>query len=556
MEPITEKRSRAAADRENRTLRSWKEIAAYLRASVATVQRWEKVEGLPVHRHLHNQLGSAYANTSEIDSWRIQRSPEASRLITTLSKQDLERPKPMLAVLPLENLTGDSAQDYFVDGLTEEITTELGRLFADRMGVIARTSVMRYKSKPAGISRIARELGVGYALEGSIRRVGSRVRVAVQLIETSGQTHLWAQAYERTIGDMFAVQIEIAQAVAEKVGIRLCSYAPRPRHSENPEAYECYLKGRFQWYKLSRENFDSALQYFQLAAEKDPDYAPAHAGIADVWWIRGDNGIIPAREAYPAAQKALSRALQLDDSLADAHTILANCKFAYEWDWAGAEAEFRRAIELNANSAHAHFMYADFLISMCRFDEAAEEMDRVLQLDPWNQFFRCFLGWHLLYRRRDDDATAQLRHTLRAEPRLPAAHLALWGASHRKGMDPQALAEATAFYEALGDTEIAEVLKRSLKPNGDYGQAMCIAAGKLADRSTRTFVPATRIARLYAQAGANAEALFWLEKAYKDHEPPLVHLGVGWDWDDLRKESRFIRLLDDMKLPVHPATSN
>jgi TolB-like protein/Tfp pilus assembly protein PilF len=452
----------------------------------------------------------------------------------------------MLAVLPLENLTGDPAQDYFADGLTEEIITEMGRLFADRMGVIARTSVMRYKSKRTSVRRIARELGVGYVLEGSIRRVDSRVRVAAQLIETSGQTHIWAQAYERPIGDIFAVQSAIAQAVAEKVGIQLGSFRRGLRQSANPEAYDCYLKGRFEWYKLSREHFDIALQYFQFAAERDPDCALAHAGIADVWWIRGDNGIIPACEAYPAAQAALSRALHLDDSLADVRVILANCKFAYEWDWIGAEIEFQRALELNPNSAHAHFMYADFLTSMRRFEQAAREMDRVLELDPFNYFFRCFLGWHLLYRRRDDDAIALLRKTLRAEPRLAATHLALWGAFHRKGMETEALAEARAFYDVLGDGEVVETLWPGA--TCDYAQAMRTAADKLAARSIRTFVPAIRIARLYAQAGVNANALHWLEKAYDDREPPLVHLTVGWDWDNLQNEASFQRLLNGMNL--------
>ncbi len=537
-----------AANKERRCLRSWKEIASYLHASVATAQRWEKLEGLPVHRHLHKKLGSAYAYTSEIDHWQTQRCPEAPRVTIAATTTLGESPqKPMLAVLPLENLTGDPGQDYFVDGLTEEIITEMGHLFADRMGVIARTSVMRYKSKATSVSRIARELRVGYVLEGSIRRVDSRVRVAAQLIETSGQTHIWAQTYERRIGDIFAVQREIAQAVAERVGIHLCSSRGALRWSVDPEAYECYLKGRFQWYQLSREHIDIALKYFQLAAEKDPDYALAHAGIADVWFIRGDSGVIPAREAYPAVQAALSRALELDDSLADVRIILANCMFAYEWDWSSAEAEFRRAIELNPNSAHAHFMYADFLISMRRFDEATGEMDQVLRLDPFNYFFRCFQGWHLLYRGHDDDAIGRLRQTLRAEPRLAAAHLALWGVFHRKGMETEALAAARTFYGLLGDTEVVETLRSGAAC--DYQQVMRFAAEKLAARSTRTFVPAIRIARLFAQAGANVEALHWLERAYEGREPPLVHLGVGWDWNDLRNEPRYRQLLSRMKLP-------
>ena len=324
------------------------------------------------------------------------------------------------------------------------------------------------------------------------------------------------------------------------------------RQIPNPEAFECYLKGRFHWYKLSREHFDIALDYFQLAVVKDPNFALAHAGIADIWWIRGDNGIVPAREAYPKAKAALSKALELDDSLADVHVILGNCKFAYEWDWKGAETDFLRAIELNPNSAHAHFMYSDFLFSMRRFDLGSVEMDRALQLDPFNFFFQCFLGWHLLYRRRDDDAIAHLRKTLRVEPDLAAAHLALWGAYHRNGKDTEARAEARAFYRMLGDIEIAEALRVRPGAPCDYARAMRTAADKLAARSIRAFVPAVRIARLYAQAGENAKALHWLEKAYSDREPPLVHLSVGWDWDNLRSERRFQCLLNNMRFPVEP----
>ncbi len=198
----------------------------------------------------------------------------------------------------------------------------------------------------------------------------------------------------------------------------------------------------------------------------------AHAGIADVWWIRGDNGIVPAREAYLRAQAALSKALALDDSLADVHVIQANCRFANEWDWKGAETEFLRAIKLNPNSAHARFMYSDFLICMRRFDRAQEEIDRVLQLDPFNPFFQCFLGWHLLYLGCSDEAVAQMQKTLRAEPYLPAAHLGLWGAFYRKGRFKDALAEAREFYSMLADDEIADTLNTQSNAQACYTRIM------------------------------------------------------------------------------------
>jgi TolB-like protein/Flp pilus assembly protein TadD len=549
--PIRDER---AAARNDKCFHSWKEISAYFNCSVITAQRWEKLESLPVHRHFHNRLGSAYAFQSEIDHWLERRASGTPASSIPGPPSEAASRKPMLAVLPFENLTGNPDQEYFCDGLTAETITEIGRLYADRMGVIARTSVMRYKLARKGIKRIAGELGANYVLEGSVRQTESRVRVAVQLINASDQTQIWAQAHEVPLGDILTIQSGIAQAVAEKVGIKFYLPPVARRQVLSPEAIENYFKGRFHWYKLSRENFDIAFQYFQLAASKDPTFALAYAGIADVWLIRGDNGIIPAREAYPKAKAALSKALEVDDSLTDIHVTQGNIKFAYEWDWSGAEAEFLQAIRLNPNSAHARFMYSDFLMCMQRFEQAWAEMDRVLQLDPLNAFFQCFLGWHLLYLKRNDDAVAHLRKTLKAELDLPAAHMALWGALHRKGRYKDALAEAREFYLILGDNEIAEALKVHSDVPVSYARAMQTAADKLAARSAYRFVPSIRIARLYAHASDDSNALHWLEKAYENHEPPLVHLSVGWDWDHLRANRRFQCILADMKFPAQTAS--
>lgn len=528
----------AALDR----LDSWKEIAAHLKRDIRTLHRWETEEGLPVYRHIHKKRGTVYAYRSELDAWRKSRGPRPASSPAR---------RVMLAVLPFTNLSGHPEQDYFSDGLTEEMLAQLGRLHPERLGVIARTSVMQYKVTSKSIDRIGQELGVHYVLEGSVRRAAERVRITAQLIQVSDQTHLWADCYERDLGDVLLVQSEIARAIAREIqvtvtpdGIRRLAGA----RSVDSEAHEAYLKGRFHWYKLSREHLDMALDYFQLALEKDPSYAPAYAGIAYVWFSRGDCGLMPPRQAFPKAKAAALKANELDDTLTEVHELLANVRRHYEWDWNGAERGFQRAVQLDPNSADAHFMYSDFLVSMGRSREATAEMERALALDPLNFFFHCFLGWHLVYLRRYDEAIAQLGRTLRTEPNFPAAHLGLWGAFYQKRRYDDALSEARKFFDLLGDTQLAETLGRGYVEAG-YAGAMRLAAEELAARSERTHVPAVRIARLHAQAGEDDRALDWLEKAYEEREPPLVHLRVAWDWDKLRDHPRFQDLLRRLNFP-------
>ncbi len=487
---------------------------------------------------------------------------EAPRYVETLPRRGyrfiapVEEPghaagRTMLAVLPFENLSGDPEQDYFSDGLTEEMITQLGRLQPERLSVIARTSAMTYKGSNKTVDQIGRELGVDYLLEGSVRREGDQVRITAQLIQVHDQAHLWAQSYDRNVGSIPAVQGEVARAIAGEIKIavtpeetkRLASARP-----VNPDAYEAYLKGRFHWYKLSRVHLDTALEYFQLAREKDPNYALAYVGIAYVWASRGDCGLVPSREAFPKVKAAALKARELDDTLAEVHELLANVRFFYEWDWGGAEREFQRAIQLNSNSAELRFYYSDFLISMRRSEEALAEIERALELDPFNFFLQCFFGWHLLYLRRYGEAILQLRKALCKEPNFPAAHLALWGAFRQEGMYDEALAEAERFFALLEDREVTEAMARGYA-DSDYRGAMRLAAEKLAARSKQAYIPTLRIARLYEHAGEKDRALEWLEKAYEGREPPLVHLRVAWDWENLRSDPRFQSLLRRMNFP-------
>ena len=453
-----------------------------------------------------------------------------------------------LAVLPLANLSGDPQQDYFADGMTDALITDLAKLHGVK--VISRTSVMRFKDSKKALPEIARDLSVDGILEGTVQRSGGRIRITVQLIRAPTDTHMWAESYERDARDILALQGEISRSVAREIKTALTPEesthltAARPA---NPEAYEAYLKGMSHWYHLSREHIDAALGYFELALQKDPNYAPAYVGVANVWLIRGDAGFMAPTEVFPKSKAAIARALELDDTLAEAH-ITAALIAGYDRNWPVAEREYRRGIDLNPNSADGHFMYADFLIAQKREADWNREIRRTLELDPFNPFFQCFYGWQLVYLGRYDEAIAQLRTVLSTEPDFSSAHLGLWGALYKKGMRDAALSEARKFFAVLGDDEVEQALAQGYS-GGDYARAMHLGAEVLAARSRRSYVPSIRIARLYAHAGENDQALQWLEKAYERRETPLSHLGVAWDWDNLRSDPRFRDLQRRFGLP-------
>lgn len=524
-------------------LDSWKEIAAHLNRDVRTLFRWEAQEKLPVYRHLHKGRSSVYAYRSELDAWRAGRQPH---------RFAAPKQKVMLAVLPFTDFGADSEHAYFSDGMTEELIAQLGRLSPDRLGVIARTSVMRFKGTTQPVAAIGGELGVEYVVEGSVRSGAGRVRITAQLIQVRDESHVWSQSYEQDLSDVLLLQNEIARAIAGEIQVTVTPEESRRLASArrvDSDAYEAYLRGRFHWYKLSREHLDIAFDYFQLALKKDPDYALAHAGVAYVWLSRGDCGLVPSRDAMTRATASAMKALELDDSLAEVHELLAGIKLHSEWDWRGAEQSYQRAIQLDPNHADAHFFYADLLFSTGRPREAEAQAACARELDPLNFLFECFHGWHLVYLGHYDDAIAQLVRTVETEPNYPAARLGLWGAFYKKDQHADAQREAGTFFRLLGD----EQLSRLLMPDGNgtgYASAMARAAETLAERAAHRHVPALRIARLYAHAGAKDEALNWLERAHEQHEAPLVHLQVSWDWDCLREQPRFQALLRQVKFPV------
>ena len=318
-----------------------------------------------------------------------------------------------IAVLPLENMMGDPAQDYFVAGMHEALITELSKIGA--LTVISRTSAMRYRNTDKSVPEIARELGVDAVVEGSVLRVENTVRITAQLIEAATDRHLWADNFDRELRDVLALHSDVARAIARQIRVTLTPKeesrlaAARP---VDPEAFEAYLKGRFHWQKQTREDFDIAERYFQSALQKDPNYALAYAGLGVLWLLRADTGFQAPSEVFPKATAFLAKAMELDDSSAEVHVHLASYTNAVEWDWAGAEKAFKRALELSPNLANAHFFYADMLLALKRNEEWEREIKRARQLDPLNDFKESYYGWHLNYLGRYDEAVRIFEETL------------------------------------------------------------------------------------------------------------------------------------------------
>jgi TolB-like protein len=452
--------------------------------------------------------------------------PNLVRLSERLLPGATRSPIESIAVLPLTNPSGDPDQEYFADGMTEALITDLAKIGA--LKVISRTSAMRYKGTDKLLPEIAQELNVDAIIEGSALRSGDRVRVTAQLIDVETEQALWAETYERDFQDLLVLQSDVAQAVAREIEVavtpeetaRLASVRP-----VNPEAHENYLKGVFHWQKLTPADLDAALSYFELTLEKDPDYAPAYVGIARVWAGRRQSGYVPAREATPMEEEAVLRALKLDESLAEAHHALAIHKTWGEWDWPSAERAFERAIELNPNYAETRAYYSHFLNIMERHDEAMAQIERALELDPFNALYQALYGNDLHIVRRYDDAIAQFRKALRTSPNLPFVHLVLCDALHLKGMYEEALAAQKAFLATIDDREGEEALTRGYAEAG-YTGAMRRLAELAAARSRKTHTLAMTVAMLYLRAGENDLALEWLERAFADRDPSLP-MSVG-----------------------------
>ncbi len=579
-------------------LDSWKEIAAYLKRDVTTVQRWEKREGMPVHRHQHDRIGSVYAFSSELDAWMQSRrlsleEEEKERRTETPVDEDEEsdrgptgtprarrwskkswlvlaatfgivlivgsvgyirlsgsrnpprqpRGRLMLAVLPFQNLTGDPGQEYFSDGMTEEMITQLSNLDPQHLGVIARTSVMHYKNGQAPLDQIGRELGAYYVLEGSVRRDSDKVRITAQLVQMKDQSHLWSRTYDRELSHLLALQGEIAHQIADEIKFTLGDHtSSEPVHasSSSPatyEAYDLYLRGQYFWNKRTVEGFQQAIAYFQQAIAKDPSYARAFAGLADSYALLGSYSLAPQLDFMQKARAAALRALELDDKLPEAHTALALIVQNYDWDWQTAEKEYRRAIELNPNYVTAHHWYAEHLTYRGRLDEAFAESERARQLDPLSLIIAADNGAILYYSRQYDRAIEKWNAVLAMDPAFSRAHLVRY-AYVEKGRIADALAEVEN-YDPVDDTpwrwsSLAYIYGRS----GQRAQALR-ALRKLEQINRRQPMDSAAILWAHVGIGDKDQAFVWLEKAYTEHSNTLITLKVEPGYDSLRSDPRF-----------------
>jgi TolB-like protein/DNA-binding winged helix-turn-helix (wHTH) protein/Flp pilus assembly protein TadD len=450
----------------------------------------------------------------------------------------------MLAVLPFQNLTGDPTQEYFSDGLTEEMIAQLGHLDPQRLGVIARTSVMHYKNGQTSIEQISRELGVQYVIEGSVRRDSNNVRVSAQLIRTRDQTHVWARQYDRELKGLLSLQGEIAQEIADEIqltlGDRKAIAAPTLSSSQY-EAYDLYLKGQYFLDKRTVPGFEAAIDYFQQAVAKNPNDARAYAGLADSYALKAAYSSRPKSEFMSKARAAALKALEIDDSLPEAHTALALIVQNNDWDWQTAEKEFRRAMELNPNYATAHHWYAEHLMWRGRFDEALQESERARQLDPLSLIIAADNGAILYYSRQYDRAIDKWRSVLEMDPYFPRAAL-IHDAFVEKGM----FAEARAYLEKDRQKMAApwywSTLAYAYGRSGQTAKAR-YAIHELLQGNQHEPVDARIIAWAYAGLGDKDQELAWLEKAYAQHSNELTALKVDPGYDSLRSDPRFQTLL-------------
>lgn len=575
-------------------LDSWKEIAAYLGRDITTVQRWEKREGMPIHRHLHDKRGSVYALPSELDSWResrklpLQQDDTESTPNAALAGQPVPESRPRtrlhlwlalagvaalavlaiayfmargradraaapkirsLAVLPLKNLSGDPGQEYLADGMTDALIDRLAQIRDLR--VISRTSVMRFKNPQISVPEIAKTLNVDAVVEGSVIRDGDRIRVTAQLIRASTDAHFWSETYDRQFRDVFSLESDVARTIAEKVEVTITGKERQRLNAARPiapEVYEDYLQGCHQLDQGNdRARFEKAVAFFQDAVDRDPKFAPAYLGLATAYDALGSNFVgdppVPSiRRQMSAAQKAL----ELDPNLADAHVLLGEAQTLL-FKWSDAEVEYKRALDLSPNNSYANSGHAWWLLFQGRTDEAVALEHRARQLDPLS-VDGVEMGWMLWEARRYDDALHELRTVLSAQPNDPVA---LWdlGIVFMDQNQPQAAIPVLekAVSASKGSPGVIGSLAKAYAQAGRRADALRLLA-ELNRRRKKGFVPPGAFVSAYLGLGDKDQAFAWLEQAYREHSNILRFLKVDPAFDPIRSDPRFAALLHRVAL--------
>ncbi len=453
--------------------------------------------------------------------------------------------KLMLAVLPFENLSEERTQEYFNDGLTEEMITQLSRLNPERLGVIARTSAMKYKGTKKSIKEIGAELGVAYVLEGSVRRALGRVRIAAQLIQVRDETHLWAQTYERSLIDILKLQSEVARAIAREIRVKLTAREERrlaASRAVSPQAYEAYLKGRHLWNRRTEDGMRKSIAHYEQAIRLYPQYAMAYAGVADSYVMLACRGMVPAKDTFRKAKEAARKAIDLDSELGEAHGSLAHVRL-HDWDWEGLEADFERALDLNPAQAIVYYWYGEFLMSRGRPEEAIAVTQKAQQTDPLSPVIGSSLAMILYLARRYDQAAVVLERTREINPDhfLPHLRMGLIRIQQRK-YDEAILELQTAVSLADQSTETLAALAMAYAAAGKKKPARQILA-KLQQLAGKRYVLPYNVAKIHAAGADRDKAFEWLERAYEGGNPDLIELNSEPIFDGLRGEPKFSDLM-------------
>jgi len=574
------------ADAQGRRLESWKEIAGYLGRDVTTVRRWEKREGLPVHRLHHSKLGSIYAYTKELDAWRNQRAPvadapEARQTPESVGRGDHRRRAAALAalalavaagviwivreratvqpasanggirslaVLPLENFSGNPEQDYLSDGMTEALISRLSAIHALR--VISRTSAMHFKGTRKSVPAIGKELNVDAVIEGSVVRLGDKIRISVQLIRADTDEHFWSETYDREVGDALALESEVAQDIAGRVQATVTG-AERARlvaaRKVSPDVYESYLKGQFAEAKGNGPAaVKKSIAYFEEAIRKDPAFAPAYVGLAQAYDQLGMPGIggAPPSEVQPKVISAIRKALELDPALPEAHALMGDLH-QIQWQWSDAEREYKLALELNPNDAGAHLAFSSWLLFQGRTEEALAWSRRARELEPLGITGNT-IGWILFHARHYDEAIRELRSDLAVHRDDPATYWSCWFLGFALIANGQADEAIPVLEKALAlsgrNPAVIGVLIRAYAHAGRRAEALRLL-DELKRRQQTGYVPAAAFVNAYLGLGDNEQAFAWLERAYKEQSPILQYIRVHPFFDPLRGDPRFADLV-------------
>lgn len=453
-----------------------------------------------------------------------------------------------IALVPLENISNDVDQEWFTDGMTDALITNLARIGGLR--VISRSSIMKYKGSDKSISEIAAELGVAYVIEGSVIRLGDQVKISTRLIDATKDEYLWAHEYNRDFHDVLSLQGEVARAIAGQVKVKLTPYEQSiltEKKKVNPDAYEAYLRGNFYLYKLTPQSLETSLKYYERAKEIDANYAQVYVGIALSHFVKAQMGYASISVVNEEAEPAMLKALELDSTVADVHFMQGVINAWGNWNWQKSATSLKKAIVLNPNLAEAHAYYSHVLFYLNQPQEAMLHIEQAIKLDPFNALFKALYGMDLMYAREYDKVIKMLEETLETDPGDIISLTTLRSAYHQKKMYTKALQTWQKYFEVKHDDEALKTLVEGNKEGG-YFIALQRVAELLIDRSKTSYITPWQIATLYTRAGLKKESLFWLEKAFEAHDPNMPYISVDPIFDELRSEPQFQNLLLRMKL--------